>query len=166
MDPARLHPGHVAALAGAGLLVMSLFMPWYDFDLAGALNGAAAGPFADLLKNAGPVSLSGWKALGTLDVVLAALAAAVAAAVALTANGALNARPDSAIALTGGVAALLVLYRLTTPPLSGSPLGEGLLQPRSGLHAALLGAALILAGGLWAASSPAPTRRAAAEALP
>jgi hypothetical protein len=169
--------GEWLAVAGAAVLFGSLFLPWYEFTLPAGLleQGQAATPsmgefgsllqagFAELAR-AGGVPLTGWQALDSLDVVLAGAAALVVAGVALNATGALAARPDGAIALIGLLAGGLVLYRMAAPPLAEFLEGEDLLSPKQGFHAALLGTALIVGGGVWARGDrPEPS---AAEVAP
>ena len=95
MDPRRLRAGEVVtALAGAALLA-SLFLTWYGNDL------------------------SGWDALGVIDVVLALVAALALALALVTATQEVPPVPLAlAVLLTiaGALAALLVLFRVVDLP--------------------------------------------------
>jgi drug/metabolite transporter (DMT)-like permease len=119
MDPRRLRAGEVvAALAGAALLG-SLFLPWYGDDL------------------------SGWGALGVIDVLLALVAALTLALALLTATQQVPPVPLAlAVLLTivGALAALLVLFRAVDLPDSA--------QGREwGLWLALAATLGVVAGG-------------------
>ena len=91
MDLRRLRAGEWIAAASGGALLASLFLPWYD-------GGAA--------------DLSGWEALGAIDVVVALVAAAAIALLVVTATQGVPAVPvmmDALVTLAGIVGALLVL---------------------------------------------------------
>jgi hypothetical protein len=114
MRPSRIRPGELAAGACGLLLLVALFVPWFERATA-------------------------WEAFTVVDFLLATVAAA---AVALPVISASNSKPDAPIsaaaltALGGIVASILVLYRLL------DPLGDG--SRRAGLYlgaAAALGIA-------------------------
>jgi hypothetical protein len=98
MDLRRLRAGEWIAAASGGALLASLFLPWYD-------GGAA--------------DLSGWEALGAIDVVVALVAAAAIALLVVTATQGVPAVPvmmDALVTLAGIVGALLVLIRVLDLP--------------------------------------------------
>ncbi len=104
MDPRRLRAGEVvAALAGAALLA-SLFLPWYG-------------------------DLSGWGALGVIDVLLALLAGLALALVPVTAAQRVPAVPLTLavmVTIAGALAALLVLFRVIDLPAGAGAREYGL----------------------------------------
>lgn len=115
--------GRVVAAGGALLLILSLFLSWYD------------------------LGLSGWNAFETWDVVLAALAvlAIFELAPALARRGRVISVPPLA---QGVVALVIVLLHLVNPP----PAAAG-SAPDFGAWLALAGAAAILAGHALARAS-------------
>jgi hypothetical protein len=124
MDLRRLRLGEIAlAVAGAALLV-SLFLPWY-----GPSDGAGG-------------SLSGWEALGVIDLVLALIAACAISVMVATAVMRVAAVPIALDALAtwlGLVALVLVLVRVLDLP-------DGASGREAGLWLALAGAAGIFVG--------------------
>ena len=107
-----------AAIAGASgvLLVLSLFMTWYEFPGAGI--GGQVGDVLGL-DVAEALTRSGWEAFEVLDVVcvLAGLVAAVRAAVAVLGDDRNPSIPGSVLTLAlGAVALLFILYRVVNPP--------------------------------------------------
>lgn len=113
----------MVAAGGALLLLLSLFLPWYD------------------------LGLSGWNAFETWDVVLAVLA--VLAVFELAPALARRGRVISAPPLAQGVVALvIVLLHLVNPPPAAA--GSG---PDAGAWLAFAGAAAILAGHALARAS-------------
>lgn len=107
-----------AAIAGASglLLVISLFMTWYEFPGAGF--GGQVGDVLGLdVEEA--LTRSGWEAFEVLDVfcVVAGLVAIVRAAVALLGDDQNPTIPGSVLTLALGAVALAgILYRVVNPP--------------------------------------------------
>ncbi len=110
-------------LAAAGVaLFVSLFLPWYG---------------------AGGDSLTGWEALGVIDVILALVAACAISVTIATAVMRVAAVPialDAIATLFGLLALLLVLIRVVDLP-------DGATSRDVGLWIALLGAAGVFVGG-------------------
>jgi hypothetical protein len=119
MDLRRLRAGEwVAGLGGVALLA-SLFAPWYD-----------------------PDSLSAWKALGAIDVLLALIAASGVALPLITATQRAPAVPialGAVVVVAGFVGVVLVVLRLLDVPDAAS-------GREWGIWLALAGALGILAG--------------------
>jgi hypothetical protein len=171
--------GEVVASLGALLLLGSLWRPWYELRFpASFLSQAKAaaphlgdlGPLVsqgvDQLSSAGAIPVTAWQAFEQADVVLATAAAVALGLVALNAIGALTGRLDGVIALAGLVAAVTVVSRLVSPPGSGTPLGDQLLHPATALYLGLVGAVMMLAGGVMAlAGGPGPVPAAAAVSI-
>jgi hypothetical protein len=110
----------IAAVSGVVLFV-SLFLPWYG-------------------------DASAWEALSAVDMVLALAAASGVALLVVTASQAVPAVPialSALVALAGGIALVLVLIRVASPP-------DGAGGREWGLWVALA-AALGLAAGAWLA---------------
>jgi len=159
--------GEWIAALGAVCLLATLFRPWYELNIPEEFLSQARGMAPQMgefgsfftqgleeLQRQGPIALTAWQVFDSADVVLAALAAAVLAAVALNATGALRRRLDGYIALLGGAAAALVAFKLLSPP-GATPglLSEQLLQAQPVVYAALLAAVAMVGGGLLALSS-------------
>ncbi len=180
MDPDRagLRAGHLAALAGALVLVVSLWLPWYHLHLdaltrgqitggASAVGGAPLAAFMDgLAAVLDGQSVSAWTVFDGADVVLAAGAALVALAV-LVAGGAggpgVRVEPPAAarVAASGGLAlGGLVLVKVVSRPGPAE-----ILVPGPGITIGLAGCALMLVGGVLAAR-PRPMSSAASAPPP
>ena len=101
-DTTRLRLGDLIAAGGGLLLIISLFLKWYKVSAEGALIDIS-------------VSASGWDSLGFIDILLfliglAAIALAVLRAMNKLPN--LPAPPGLILLVLGGVATLLVLFRM------------------------------------------------------
>jgi hypothetical protein len=149
----RSRYGLLVSALGAIVLIVSVFLPWYEvaFPLhAGA--GAVAGHQV--------ATMTGHRALRDVDVVLLVLAAlAILDALAPLAP---TGRPlpggaGGSVVLLGAVAAALVLFRMLAPPS-----GVTVLSLREGAWLALLGSLMISLGGMWPRSigllAPSATR--------
>jgi hypothetical protein len=123
----RLRPGDWVAGLGGAVLLVSLFLPWYD------VKGVDR-------------HLTGWQAFSVIDVILA-IAAILGLAVAVT--GAFRHTPAVPVAMAvlgvpvGALAVLLVLVRVLDPPGPNE-----LLDLAVGSGVALVGA-LAVAAGSW-----------------
>jgi hypothetical protein len=109
MDLRRLRAGEWAMAASAVLLLVALFLPWYELG-----EGIVTGP-ADVLD----AHASAWDAFTILDVLLAIGALAAIAVVVVTAFEAVPAVPiaaESLVTLLSILLLLLVLFRLADPP--------------------------------------------------
>lgn len=171
--------GEIVAAFGAALLLGSLWRPWYDLRFPEEVLSQARAfsarmgelaPFAnqgiDELQARGSIPVTAWQAFEQADAALAIAAGLTIGLVVLNVIGALSARLDGLIALTGVVATAVVGYRLLNPPGSDLPFTADLLHPTTALYAALGGAMLMLVGGLMAlsAAEPAPATAPAAPA--
>jgi len=119
----------VGAISGLGLLVVS-FLPWYsEFD----------------------VDVTAWQAFGVVDLLMAA-AAIVALSVGVVALGRFSVSypvaGSSVTAALGGLALLLIAYRLINPP------GDGDLNREIGAWLGLLASAGITIGGYLGMQEP------------
>jgi hypothetical protein len=174
--------GPLVSAAGAILLAVSIFLPWYgvSFTEAGialaqqqgesfvaqfgnaALQGEAGTLHASLGALAGHrfLAVSAHPALTDLNVVLLIVAglAIVIALLALAGAGLSSAEGHRGpLTLLGAVGAICVLYRMIQVP---EPAGKLLsLSLREGAWLALIGSAAIVAGALWprARAAPKPT---------
>jgi hypothetical protein len=126
MDLRRLRAGEwIAAGSGAALLA-SLFLPWYE-------DGGA--------------DLTGWQALGAIDVVVAVVAATAVALLVVTATQRVPAVPvmmDALVTLAGIVAALLVLIRALDLPAGASGRDWALWIGLAGALGIVLGGAVAM----------------------
>jgi hypothetical protein len=137
-DTTRVRFGEMIA-AGSGLvLFLSLFLEWYSVDIRG---------FGGDLP-----TVTGWRALGFIDILLFLIAAI---AVALAVMKALNVMPRSMpaspgmiVLALGIVAVILVLFRIISIPDEGAGDIPGVDVGRSfGIFLALLAAAGVTLGG-------------------
>jgi hypothetical protein len=139
MDLRRLRAGEwIAGLGGVALLV-SLFLPWYEWELCAMLA-------TDVRRGAPCPSASGWESLAAIDVLLAFVAAAGVLLPVVTAAQRVPALPIAVAALTtiaGLVGVLLVLLRIAAMP-------DHFLEREWGIWLALAGALGVLTGALVA----------------
>jgi hypothetical protein len=182
----RSRYGLCVSAAGAVVLAVSVFMPWYGVSYSahalalaqhargGLAAQLAAWPLAGYLHGASPRAsaalpgqqlgaLSAGHALSGLAIVLLALAALAMLDAVLPLARAHTPVPSGAggsVVLLGALAALFVLYRMIDPP---APAGQLLaLSLREGAWLALLGSATMALGGIWPRCIYAP---AAADVL-
>jgi hypothetical protein len=146
--------GHAVAAAGAALLAVSPWLPWYSFRIPPAAIDSARllahqvgilGPLvaqgAQIASHLGTLHVTAWQVYTSLPAVVL-VCAAIGGGLALLSLTDRAQGVHQLIMLAGAVAALLVLSRLLAPPLNGQ-----LLHPTWGLFAAVAGAVGMLAGG-------------------
>jgi hypothetical protein len=145
LDLRRLGIGELVGFAGSGLLFVSLFAPWFGTSCESRGRPPGCNPNSTLHGKIG--NFNAWQTFSKLDVVLmlACIAPFVLAWVIIRGH-ALTWRPGEVTMIVGMVAALLIL-------LNGVILGKPGTDPvdislRIGWFLGLLGALLILAGGL------------------
>jgi hypothetical protein len=188
----RSRYGLVVSAFGAALLAVAVFLPWYSLSftssgaavieqvgrqLAGEFGNASlqaqlSGLHAGLNDAVGAplLALSAHQSLHVLSVLLPLLAG-----LALLDTMLALARPSDAPAgagasgpILGGLATLLVAYRMFVPPTPGGGLLS--LSLREGAWLALLGSLMIVLGALWprvtaASGDPDTTMRGAFSGL-
>ncbi|HEY6762420.1 MAG TPA: hypothetical protein VI318_23165 [Baekduia sp.] len=177
MTQKGLRTGHVVALVGALLTLVSLWRPWYSVTFPQAFRDALTGSgqlgqdpgmlgqLARGLASALPPSIeaSGWQALNGADVALCAAAGAVVLVILAAAGafgGAVKVDPyacGSAIAAAGGGAAILVVFHVVHKP--GGAQASDWVHYGQGLWIAATGSGAMLAGGLMAAARPKDAAR-------
>lgn len=145
MDPRRLSAGEWIAAAAGAVLLVSLFLTWYE------------------------PGVSGWEAFAVADIVFAILALLSFAAFAATAGDRTNPSGVAVLSITllvSVVAVVVVLYRTVNPP------GGDSVDRALGAWLGLAGVLGVAAGTFRAMRdegparrSPEAERRAAAEAL-
>jgi hypothetical protein len=109
MDLRRLRVGEWVLGAAGLLLLVSLFLPWYELK-----EDVIIGPVTRF-----EASASGWEAFSILDVLLALGAVAAVAVVVVTAAHSTPALPlamQSLLTLVGAALLLLVLFRVVNSP--------------------------------------------------
>ena len=147
MDTSRLTTGDIIAGVGGIVLLISLFLPWYgvSVDVAG-FSASESG--------------SGWEALGFIDILLFLISVAAIAIVAARAAGALPADIPAPVILLGlgGLALLLVLFRIIDIPVDGDIPDEVDLSRKLGIFIALIAAAAVTYGG-WRTNAESPRGR-------
>ena len=152
MDLRRLRAGEWILGASGLLLLVALFLPWYELG-----QGIVTGP-PDVLD----AHASAWDAFTILDVLLAIGALAAIAVVVVTALEAVPAVPiatASLVTLLALLLLLLVLFRLADPPdvtflestaVPGARSNVESLDRSAGAWLGLLGVLGMFAGGLLA----------------
>lgn len=133
MDLRRLRAGEILLAASGLLLLVSLFLPWYD---TGAPEGAAATAGWTAYVPFATASLSGWEALGVIDVLLALVALSAISVPVATAWMRVAAVPvalDALVTLFGLFGLVLMLFRVLSLP-------DGAAGRDAGLWLALAGA--------------------------
>jgi hypothetical protein len=145
MDTSRLTTGDIVAGVGGIVLLISLFLPWY---------GVSSGPIS--------ITGSGWETLGFIDILLFLISVAVIAIVVAKALGALPGDVPAPVILLGlgGLAVLLVLYRIIDIPVDGDIPDSVDLSRKIGIFIALIAAAAVTYGG-WRTNTEAPRGRVA-----
>jgi hypothetical protein len=169
----RSQLGFLVAALGAAVLAVSVFLPWYGVSVTASGAAAAQQQLTSVAQQYGNTTfqagasklgaefgslpgrqlatLSAHQALKDTSRILLLVAAVslLASLMRLAGFGGLEAGGGQ-IALAGGVAALLVLYRMVTPPGSQTDLVS--LSSVWGSWLALLSAGAVVAGGILAAS--------------
>jgi hypothetical protein len=150
MDTSRLTTGDMIAGVGAVVLLISLFLPWYGVSL-------------DIGNVSVSESASGWESLVFIDILLFLISIAAIGVVAARAAGQLPAEVPGAVVLLGlgGLAVLLVLYRIIDIPADDVP-DEVDLSRKIGVFIALIGAAAVAYGG-WRTNTETPEAGAPAR---
>ena len=158
----RSRYGLTVSAFGAVVLIVSVFLPWYEVALP--LHASAGATAAHRL---GMITAHGaLRELSIVLLILAALAILDALVPLARADGPLPAGAGGSVVLLGVVAAAFVLYRMLAPPGS---LGVAELSLREGAWLALLGSLAIALGGMWPRSidllAPSPTPPGALSGL-
>ena len=153
MDTSRLSVGdQIAAVSGAVLLV-ALFLPWYGLEV-------------NVPGLAGSGSASAWEALGFIDILLFLVAVVAIGVPVAKATGSL---PDDVpgpllVLAAGGLAVLLVLFRLIDMPTPDGGIGLDFSR-KFGIFLGLVAAVGVAYGG-WRANEEAPAASTPAAAPP
>jgi hypothetical protein len=175
----RSRYGLLVSALGAMLLIVSVFLPWYEISFTA--NGVAyvsqlgdqfvaqfgnaqlqsyLGPFhgsLSALSGQGIGSVSAHQALHDMNIVLIVLGVLALLDALFPLARATAGVPDGAggaAVLLGVVAGLCVLFRMISPP---TPVGDIIsLSLREGAWLALLGSMMMVLGGLWPRASALP----------
>jgi hypothetical protein len=150
MDTSRLTTGDMIAGVGGIVLLISLFLPWYGVSI-------------DVANVSVSESASGWESLDFIDILLFLISIAASGVVAARAVGQLPAEVPGAVVLLGlgGLAVLLVLYRIIDIPADDVP-DQVDLSRKIGVFIALIGAGAIAYGG-WRTNTETPEAGAPAR---
>src|SRR5262249_60428601 len=132
-DPATVSRGTWVAGIGALVLLISVFLEWYNASVSGGFGGISVGG-------------SGWDATDIAKLVaLLALVALVLIRIELFATTVNLPYPASMILIgIGGLSTLLVLFKIIDKPDAPSPINVGLSY---GIFVALLASIAVAVGG-------------------
>ena len=133
----RFSRGDKIAAGGGLLLVISLFLPWYGIKLGDALPGGGA-----LTSQLESITANAFDALKFIDILLLLIGAAVAVGLFLIASGKADSGLRAFVESIGGVAALLVLFRMFDQPGPG-----GFIVLKYGIFISFIAAVAIAVGG-------------------
>jgi hypothetical protein len=153
----------IAAISAIALLIF-MFFAWYGVDSISAsgfgFEQEISGDQLEQLGGGGDTSASAWQAFGFIDILLLITIIGVVALAAASAMGAgidLPVSPSALIAGLGGIAFLLILFRLIFTPdaVGGADLPEGVevdvdVSRKIGVFLGLIAAAGMAIGG-WLA---------------
>ncbi len=129
---------------GAGVLVASVFTPWYDASFAARAAGASV---LAVHRLAGLDAYHALPGLSVVLLVLGALAMLDVLAPLVRTHGPVPGGAGGAVVLLGMVALACALYRMIDPPtLDGGTLA---LSLREGAWLALMGSVTMVLGGMW-----------------
>jgi uncharacterized membrane protein YvlD (DUF360 family) len=147
----RLRAGEWMALTGAGALLATLFLPWFDVEIARAQKQLRGGALLNVLNTYSAKSWgTGWDALGWLVIVFAVAAIGCAAWLAIanaTARPVAQSVAASVLTATAGTLAFVVLALRV---LVFQPGPNELVVVRYGAWLGLLAALVLAIGGWWA----------------
>lgn len=141
----RSRYGLLVSALGAIVLIVSVFLPWYEVASTLHANAGAGGDVGHRLA-----TITAFRALRGVDVVLLVLAglAILDALAPLAPTGRpLPGGAGGSVVLLGAVASAFVLFRMLAPP--PSIVGVAELSLREGAWLALLGSLAIALGGMW-----------------
>ena len=112
MDTSKVSFGEMVAGASAAALFIIMFLPWYGGKATGSVPGA--GSFSVSGGN-----VSAWEAFSFIDILLFLVVLVV---IALTVAKAMGSAPDlpapagQIVAIAGGIAVVLILFRILSTP--------------------------------------------------
>jgi hypothetical protein len=154
---ARLRRGEAIAAVSAALLFVLMFFDWFRGELAGGQSVSAP-----------DIGGSAWESLDLIPLLLLAAIVATLAATALKLAGARYrppVAPNAAVAFLGGLATLLIVFRLLDTPnvdLGGLTIDT---SPQLGAFLGLIAAAGIAYGGYTAMRAEGGSFGAVADSL-
>ena len=147
LDLSRLHRADWIGFAGAAVLLISLFLPWFGTD-SGNPNSLIAGSRG---------SFTAWEVYGSLDwLLLAACTAPFVLAWIIARGHALSWRPGEVTMIVGITAFTLIILNGIVLGKPGDTVGVGF---KIGYFVGLLGAALICIGGVIRQAEGARSRK-------
>jgi hypothetical protein len=135
----RLSTGEKIAGGSAVLLFIFMFFDWFKVDVDGG-NGLFS------------LSVGGnaWEAFSTIDIILMIVILAAVAVAVIRISDAVFEPPfslNAAVAILGGIAVLLILYRIIDPPGDTGGVPGVDISPAIGIFLGLIAAAGITYGG-------------------
>jgi hypothetical protein len=157
----RSRYGLCMSAVGAGVLVASVFIPWYDASFVARAEGVSVLAVHRL------AALDAFHALPALSVVLLAVSALAmldVLAPLVRPHGPVPGGAGGSVVLLGAVAVAVALYRMIDPPtLDGGAIA---LSLREGAWLAVIGSLTMMLGGMWPRPvTPEDPRRMQPETL-
>jgi hypothetical protein len=141
----RLHWFELVGFAGAGILLLSLFLPWFSTDCASTNPDSPAGCNPNSVLHGARGDFTGFQIFGILDWLLVAACVAPFILAYIIARGhELSWRPGEVTMIVGMIAFALILLNGVILGKPGDTVDVGF---EYGYPVALFGAALIMAGG-------------------
>jgi hypothetical protein len=145
MDLRRLRVGEWVSAAAGLVLLLSLFLPWYEVDLTGPVRSVLTYDIPAGVERVRPGdNASAWESLAAVDILLAFVAASGVLLAVVTATQrvpAVSIALAGLVTVAGLVGVVLVLIRVLDLP-------DGAGGREWGLWLGLAGAAGIVAGGV------------------
>lgn len=147
VDVSKLKRGELIGFAGAAVLFVALFLPWY---------GTSTNPNAQI--NGSPGTFDAFATFKILDILLVAACAAPFILAWIVARGhALSWRPGEVTMIVGMTAAVLIILNGVILGKPGGPDSE--ISLKIGWFVALLGALGICIGGIYRQSETAREKK-------
>jgi uncharacterized membrane protein len=148
VHPKELNRGELIAVVGSTVLVVSLFLHWYDLGNMHATLGSCRGPHT---------ACTAWQALkiGRFLFIAAAAAPVILAYIILRGHG--LSWPRGELTAVTSVAVIIMVIFLGVLDKPGTPRGE--ITVSYGWWLALAGGILILIGAVWRTSESTAARK-------
>jgi hypothetical protein len=157
MDTSKLDRSEIIGMVAAAILVLSLFLPWYDLSTDPDVVQRAQDDPGDWACGVGDDSCSGWETFPIMRWLLLAAATAPFILVWIVLREHELSWPRGEMTAVAAIAAFGLVAYVGFLDRPGAPGGAISLQP--GYYGALLGTLLMIAGGAMSAGQTERTRK-------